>query len=431
MKINIHTVLQYIVLVVFSGVCITSANADPGKIKDGLEIKTEEGRFEMAIGGRVHLDAHLFSKDNIDSAFPAFGSQLPTIEDRSGFNLRRTYLTLSGKFYGLKYKLENDFSAGTYPDSTREMWVSTTLGRGDLVIGQFKPYRGMEELTSSNEITMMERPSTSSTGIFNARQFLMGVGYKGIIANQFGYAADVMKLAHVGLPLKGLTYGGRVFWVPISEEGNTLHLGLSYSVDNPAAGSIPANPVAIYGGRRGIRKSFGTAGMGMGLSYENSETIFAVETAYAIGPVTLQAEYATVKLDNTHLVAGAQQGSDLQAYYLQAGWFVTGEKTVYQKDRGAFSKPKKIGKWGAVEVAARYNFVENKDQSLTANPCATGTSECQVQSITLGVNWYVKPNARVMLNYYLAEADIGNTGIGTPDRTDSPSVISFRTQYSF
>ena len=209
------------------------------------------------------------------------------------------------------------------------MRVSTTLGLGDIVIGQFKPYRGMEELTSSNEITMMERPSTSSTGIFNARQFLMGVGYKGVIANQFGYAVDVMKLAHGGLPLKGLTYGSRVFWVPISEEGNTLHLGLSYSVDNPAAGSIPANPVAIYGGRRGKRKSFATAGAGIGLTYENSETIFAVETAYAIGPVTLQAEYARVKLDNTHLIAGAQQDSDVQAYYLQASWFVTGEKTIY------------------------------------------------------------------------------------------------------
>ena len=111
MKINIHIVLKYLVLVVFLGVCITSANADPGTIKDGLEIKAEESRFEMAIGGRVHLDAHLFNKDNIDSAFPAFGSQLPTIEDRSGFNLRRTYLTLSGNFYGWKYKFENDFSA--------------------------------------------------------------------------------------------------------------------------------------------------------------------------------------------------------------------------------------------------------------------------------------------------------------------------------
>lgn len=54
-----------------------------------------------------------------------------------------------------------------------------------------------------------------------------------------------------------------------------------------------------------------------------------------------------------------------------------------------------------------------------------------MQSITLGVNWYIKLNARVMLNYYLAEADIGNAGIGTPDRTDNPSVISVRTQYSF
>lgn len=412
-------------------VWITPANAGPARVNDGFRIKTEAGSFETEVGGRLHLDAYLFNKGEIDPMSPAFGSQLSAVEDRSGFNIRRSYLTLSGKLYGLKYKLENDFAAGAFPDSVREMWVSTILGQGDLVIGQFKPYRGMEELTSSNEITMMERPSTSSTGIFNARQFLMGVGYKGIIANQFGYAVDVMKLAHAGQPLKGLTYGSRIFWVPIAEEGNTFHFGLSYSVDNPAAGSIPAKPVAVYGGRYGIKKPFGTAGAGMGFSEANSETIFAVETAYSIGSVTLQGEYATVKLDNTHLVSDVQQGSDVRAYYLQASWFVTGEKVSYQKDRGAFRKPKKFGKWGAVEIAARYNFTENKDQNLVANPCVTGTSLCQVQSITLGVNWYVKPNTRFMLNYYIAEADIGNAGPGTPDRTDSPSVISFRTQYSF
>ena len=60
----------------------------------------------------------------------------------------------------------------------RETWVSTKLGSGLVTVGQFKPYRGMEELTSSNEITLMERPSTSSTGIYNGRQFLMGMGYK-------------------------------------------------------------------------------------------------------------------------------------------------------------------------------------------------------------------------------------------------------------
>ena len=36
-----------------------------------------------------------------------------------------------------------------------------------------------------------------------------------------------------------------------------------------------------------------------------------------------------------------------------------------------------------------------------------------------------------MLNYYITEAAIGNAGIGTADRKDNLSVISFRTQLSF
>ena len=69
--------------------------------------------------------------------------------------------------------------------------------------------------------------------------------------------------------------------------------------------------------------------------------------------------------------------------------------------------------------------MENKDQSLAENPCATGTSKCRTQVLTLGLNWYVREGVRLMLNYYLTENVIGNAGPGTPNRTDRPSVISF------
>ncbi len=109
----------------------------------------------------------------------------------------------------------------------------------------------------------------------------------------------------------------------------------------------------------------------------------------------------------------------------------TGERAIYRKDRGAFGKPKPISKWGALELAVRYDSAENTSQSLNADPCRTGTSKCQVEVITLGANWYVRQGLRFMLNYYFTEAAIGNTGVGTPNRTDSPSVIWFRTQLSF
>ena len=73
--------------------------------------------------------------------------------------------------------MEQDFAAGTNLEGLRDAHISTALWGGRATIGHFKPYRSMEELTSSNEILMMERPFASATGLFNGRQFQQGVGY--------------------------------------------------------------------------------------------------------------------------------------------------------------------------------------------------------------------------------------------------------------
>jgi phosphate-selective porin OprO/OprP len=259
----------------------------------------------------------------------------------------------------------------------------------------------------------------------------MGVGYQGVLADQFGYAVDIMSLTRIGMPIAGSSYGGRLYWVPRAREGDTLHFGLSYSRDTPTDASLATKAVDVYGGHRGFSQSYGVAGAAMGPSGDRSQSTISLEAAYALGPVTLQAEYAAVKLDNTHLLAGAQRDSHLQAYYVQASWFVTGERTTYEKEIGAFRKPKPSRKWGAIEVAARYDAMENTDQSLVADPCGTGTTKCRTQVLTLGLNWYVRKGLRFMLNYYLTENSLGNAGPGTPNRTDSPSAISFRTQLNF
>jgi phosphate-selective porin OprO and OprP len=426
-----HKFVKCCILILFMGVNIAPLYAFTIETKDGPKVRSDDGNLEMVFGARAHLDVHSFDNDKANPSYPPFGSQIPGDQPQSGFNFRRGYTDVTVRYYDLGFKFQNDFAAGTFPGSLREVWVSAKLGPGQLMVGQFKAYRGMEELTSSNEITMMERPSTSSTGIYTGRQWLMGVGYKGIFADQLGYAVNVMSLAHAGMPVAGSSYGGRLFWVPRAQEGDILHFGFSYSVDTPGSGSLDAKVVDIYGGRRGFSQSFGVAGAAMGPSNDHSESTFALEAAYSLGPVTVQGEYAGVKLDNTHLLAGAQKDSHVQAYYLQASWFVTGERTIYRKERGAFGKPKPIRKWGAIELAARYDAVENKDQSLVENPCGTATTKCQTQILTLGINWYVRQGLRFMLNYYLTENAIGNAGAGTSNRADNPSVISFRTQLSF
>lgn len=433
-SISMKRVIPFFVVIVLIILSMTACYAVNVTFKGGPRIKSDEGNFEIGLNGRAHLDVHSFYPDQADPDYPAFGSQLLSSHDRDGFNWRRTYATLTGRIYSLNFKFENDFAVNAnsaFPHSLREAWLSTKLGPGQITLGQFKPYRGMEELTSSNEITLMERPSTSSTGIYSGRQFLTGIGYKAMLRDNIGFGIDVMSLSHFGLPIEGITYGGRMVWLPLDKEGNILHLGFSLSRDTANKDSLPAKIVDIYGGREGISQSLGVAGANPGTPNSNSQSTFSAEAAYAFKALTLQGEYAIAHLDNTHQVNGNTKDSTIHAFYIQASWFVTGENAVYKKDRGTFGKPKPIRKWGALELAARYDLADNVTQSLDADPCKTGTSKCQVQVITLGINWYPYQNIRFMLNYYLTEANIGHTGSETLTRKDNPSVLSFRTQLSF
>ena len=157
--------LRYNALAVFVLVVATVSPAYAFRVttEGGPKIRTDSGNFELGFNARAHLDLHWFNRDSLDTRFAPFGSQVLRGDDGSGFDWRRTYTTFTGRFYRLNFKFENDFAAGDFPHTLRETWISTKVGSGLATVGQFKPYRGLEELTSSNEITFMERPSTSST----------------------------------------------------------------------------------------------------------------------------------------------------------------------------------------------------------------------------------------------------------------------------
>lgn len=449
-------------LAAMAGLSVGVARADLAETKGGIKVKTEDGRFEMSIGGRIQFDAFTFERDD-EALFGSVG-----LNNRGGTAFRREYLTLQGKLYGFKYKYEHDFAAEggsvacnaiTVPEPTapattvsvtpsctvsntgasgnREMWISTMLGPGELTIGQFKPYRGMEELTSSNEITLMERPVTSASGIYNGRQFLMGVGYKGLVADQIGYGVDVMQLGAANTTTEGMSYGGRLYWFPLSADGGTLHAAVSYHIDSEDVGSAAATPGFTYGGRRGQSITFGNAGVGSCSNTSvvacGSQDTLGVELAGSFGPFTLQGEYAQATLEDAFLSGGNEEDADVTAYYVQASWFVTGEKKVYKKDRGAFGSPKPLKPYGAWELALRFEFIESDDEDAANSLCAVSglsgaatADQCEVDHLTAGVNWYVNPNVRFMLNYYTASADLG----GTADK-DEPDAVSLRTQLSF
>jgi phosphate-selective porin OprO/OprP len=114
-------------------------------------------------------------------------------------------------------------------------------------------------------------------------------------------------------------------------------------------------------------------------------------------------------------------------YYLAGTFILTGE----EKKRNQFVKPKKefdpVNRtWGAFEVAARFEVVRLSSSYVLAN-FSKGTDA--LKSISVGLNWYLNDDVKVILNYYHYMFN-QNIVLESKSYQSSYNVI-FRVQYQF
>lgn len=354
--------------------------------KGGIKVTSADGKFEAQLGGRIHFDAYAFDRDRVATT--------GTTE------FRRARLTLSGKAYGWDYKVEQDFAAGTNLDGLRDLYIGKAFGKNRVTVGHFKPYRAMEELTSSNEILMMERPFASATGLFNGRQFQQGIGYL--------YSGDNFTAGFTGFNLRGASgarnegvgASGRVTFAPINTEQSTLHFGAWASTEDLNLGSPDMTAVANYAGRRGPSQTIATVTGASG----DSVNVIGVEAAGSFGPLFFQGEYATADFERP--IGGDHE---VETWYVQGAWVINGHR-AYKPATGVFGAPKYVDK-GIWELTARYDHIENKD-----------ILNREANSMILGVNYYLNPAMRIMFNYTRGENEVNG---------DETGQYAIRTQYAF
>ncbi len=326
----------------------------------------------------------------------------------------------------------------------QEVYVAHSFfSGGTIYIGQHKPWRSFEEAQSNNETLFMERPITSGSGIL-ARDYQDGVFYKYVNQDLNLWAgASGYSLSKAGQSsTEGVGGNGRVAWAPINQQGQLVHVAFSYSSDHADNGSAIA-PKYTYGGYKlGTTDSFTFASYGSRTSssvFANATAnIWTGELAGIYGPAYLEAEYAHETLGADAVGATAASGSNLSAYDVQTSYFLTGESKSYRLSEAVVAgNPKPLHAYGAVELKARYEYARNgnatsgnagKACSVTTNnalPASPAVSKCSVADWALGVNYYVNPNVRFMLDYIKARADLGNAG------KDEPQTIALRTQINF
>ena len=405
-----------------------TALADTAATKGGIAIKSDDGNFEARIGGRIHLDFASLDSDG-STAYAEDG----------GAYFRRARLTLSGKAYGWDYKFENDFAdaeavtackagppiacktAGT--NSFRDMYMGTKALGGRVVIGQFKPLRGMEEMTSSNSVTMIERPFASASGIFSGRQFATGAKYETSGDNwTWGLALQnnsVLKGKDSRITEETVV-STRFTYAVVNTENNTVHLGLSLSAENGdmtngarlrGRGKLPATNL-------GSSRTLAEAGAATGASEKDARHV-GFELAGSAGPFYAQGEIVDASYTDAYDGSSGPEDADVLTYYLMASWLVTGEHKPYEA--GVFKSPKPDSDLGAIEVKARYDYAGNMDQPTTA------ANQREINVLTVGANWYVNPAVRFMLEYSMANDKTQQVGGAFVE----PSALTLRSQFSF
>ena len=383
-----------VALVVFMVVALfaTTANAAEEMSvvwKDGLQFTTSDGLTTMHIGGRIFNDWGWFPADE--------DSQVST-ED--GTEFRRARIYMKGSFKGgIFYKSQIDFGAEEIGFKDMYMGLKGIPVVGKFFVGQMKEPYSLEEITSSNYITMMERSTVAifdserNTGfmlqnLWSEEQLLVSAGIfrdtnengSGSGDGKYNYSARV-----TGLPWEN------------KEHRRLLHLGVSGSYRSTLDGTLSysARPSSHF-----AEKMFSTQEV-----EADHFTLGALESAVVVGPFSFDAEYKWSRVEPK----GSSDRPTVWGYYVSGSWFLTGESRPYKHSSGAFNRvkphrPLGVGP-GAWEFALRFSHLDGTE--LEGN---------KMDDYVVGVNWYANNNARVMLNYVYADANENGTFSGLQTR---------------
>lgn len=374
------------------------------KTKGGFEAKTADGDYGFKIGGRMQLDYN--SYDGVMNA----GAADPG-ENGSDAFFRRARIEIKGHAKDWKYGLSYNLTDSGSIDQLNTTY--TAFGKmANLTFGQQKENFGLEDTGSSKWITGLERSLVA-----NAFDTGNNIGVKLHGANDFlTYSLGVFKEGVDSDRNLDTAVTGRVVVRPIYSNDTVLHIGAGMTKRDADEGFDDFDSrLGVRGGSDGGATRYSpefTTGDG------DESTAYNLELAFATGPFHLMAEYYEGEIDAPDAVAGSDD-LEVDGYYVQAGYILTGESRQYKTSSAAFDKVKP-GKDGAWEVFARYD-VMNAD--MGTNITLDGGEDAEVT--TLGVNYYMNSNVKIAVNYVKAETDEEISG------EDDGDAIVGRLQFVF
>ena len=430
---------------------ITFANSRP-------TFKTGDGRFSLAIRARFQADyaqfmqsEHLSTKKNLSvGAFSAAGSPSnPSSDLSSGANFRRAYFGIEGlAFKDFWYEFRLNFGGS---DTSGDAWLNIArvayigIPHFRINAGVIQPIFTLGDTVSSGQLMFMERADIVNIAAdgFGGTDARKGVEFTFMKDNMF-YGGDnlILSAAYTGArtqqnnaAAEGHGNGrdensqvlGRAAFRFYSDDNTNIQIGASGSRILSLSGvgntlTLQDRPeIRVDGTRLVSTGALGGITPNAGIT---SATMYGFDLAGNYKNFYLGGEYHKYEIDyKTSNAAAKGSNPHFSGWYVEGSWVLTGErkefnKAGYNNEVGSWGAPKVVkpfsisgNSWGVWEVAARYSSL-NLNYRPEIGSTAGGIGGGRQNILTLGLNWYLNQNIRVMVNDLIVNVErpvIGTT----------------------
>lgn len=316
------------------GLIANTANAASISTKGGLKITSDDKQYSAQIGGRIMYDYNR--------------AELNGVADEDQFDVRRGRLYVKGAVGGdWSYKAQFNITGGSSGGSPEDLYIRYNgFDNLAVTVGRQKMPFGLEQMTSSKDISMLERSALTKAYFVGRADGVVVSGGSG----DFTYAVAAYGEDSAADPnLEDFGYSARATFAPINDGDSVVHLGLAH---------------------RGMEGGINVTGL---------------ELAGAFGAFHAQAEFFDAETDVL----------DTDGYYFQAGYVLTGEKRPYNGGKFKRIKPQD---GCAIELVARYEDGEGDFGDIELG-------EDDATAWGLGVNVYVNNAVKLGLNYTDGESE--------------------------
>jgi len=422
---------------------------------------SSDGRFTANIRAIVMFDAGAYlQKHNLPATVTGAARDL-----NDGTNFRRARFGIDGKlFKDFDYALIYEFGGSGAEDAghIQEAWAQYSGWKPWRIrVGAFEPNIGLAAAVSTSQMPLLERPAAAEiarnvaagdsrsaiqfqgngligegdTGI--ATRWFVSTAVTGNTVGTFNSAAGSFNVQPFG---EQQAWIGRLALAPFSSNDWQAHFGVNaqyvFHPNDATGAAAPRYPVQLRD--RPELRIDGARLVDTGALDAQHASVYGAEAGASVQNFLIESEYFKYKIDRRNTTTTVLGNPSFDGWYVQGVWVLTGETRPYNPGEARFDAPKlnynfnpAAGTWGAVELAARYSEV-NLNWREGAAGAATPTGGVRggdQKVISGGINWYLNPAIRIMLDYQHVKIDrLNAAGL---QQGQTYNAVAARGQFTF